>query len=122
MSNLQKIKQQYIDSAMLHSLASAEGNYKVANKQALKLKNIYLKIENCKIDYNILLELLDHADVSVQVWAAAHLLGLNYEVKKAENRLLKISEMHGRGIQDNMRIFAAKKTLEEWKVQGCLKF
>jgi|WetSurMetagenome_2_1015567.scaffolds.fasta_scaffold1173966_1 hypothetical protein len=122
MSGLNEIKQQYITSALLHSKASADGDYKVANKHAHILKKIYQKIEKGNIDYTMLLELLDHDNISVRGWAGAHLLGLKKNTDKAETILQDIVEMSGKDIEENLRIFSAEMVLKTWKERGYIIF
>jgi hypothetical protein len=122
MSDLHEIKQQYINAALLHSKASAEGDYKVANKQAHYLKKIFQKIEKGSIDYTMLLELLDHENISIRGWAGAHLLGLRKNTDKAENVLQNIAEMSSKDIEENLQIFSAEMVLKTWKERGYLKF
>jgi hypothetical protein len=49
MDDVQQIKQQYIDSAIISSKALAEGDYKTANKQAKIHRKIMLQIEEGKL-------------------------------------------------------------------------
>ena len=120
--NLESIKQQYIDAALLHSKASADGDYKIANKQAGVLKRIYQRIDNETIDKSILIELLGNENISVRGWAAAHLLGLKYETNKAEETLQNIAVMKGKDVSENLEIFSAQMVLKVWKEHGYMEF
>lgn len=110
------IKQTYINAAILHREASYNGKHKIANKQYKILKNIYEQIEKKIVSKNLLIDLLKHDNLSVRSWAAAHMLGMNYETTKAEEELIKITSMPG------MIGFSAEMTLKVWKQQGYLKF
>jgi hypothetical protein len=122
MNDLHEIKHQYINAALLHSKASAEGDYRAANKNAHNLKKIYQKIEKGSIDYTMLLELLDHENISVRGWAGAHLLGLKKNTDKAETILQNIAEMSGKDIEENLQIFSAEMVLKTWKERGYILF
>jgi hypothetical protein len=122
MSDMLEIKQQYIEAALLHSKASAEGDHRLANKYAHKLNNIYEKIEKGSIDYKILSELLDHENISVRGWAGAHLLGLKKNIEKAQKILQNIAEMSGNDIEENLNIFSTQIVLQTWEKYKCLKF
>lgn len=116
------IKKEYISAARFHASASANGNYQIANKQAKKLRKIYREFEQNKLDKTILLDLLEGSDDRVKLWAAAHLLGLKYATDKAEESLRNIQVTAGRTKEENLIIFSAKKTLENWEAHGLLKF
>jgi len=122
MKNLNEIEQQYVNAALIHSAASANGDYRTVNKKAKELKIIFKEIENNAVDKKILLVLLNHERIAVRTWAGAHLLGLKYEIGKAEEVLQEISRLKGNNIEENLRIFSAKTTLDVWKKQGYLKF
>jgi hypothetical protein len=122
MKDLQSIKMAYENAARLHAKASANGDYRTANIQAKILRNIFRYIENGKIPNNVLLELLEKEDISVKAWAAAHLLGLRFEIDKAKDVLQHIKSLNGKTTEEKMVIFGAEKTLEVWKKRGYLKF
>jgi hypothetical protein len=122
MKELQEIKESYEIAAQLHTQASAKGDYRTANKQAKILRGIFKDIEKGKITNAILLELLDKKSISVKVWAAAHLLGLKYEIDKAKNVLQNIKSMKSKTTEENLVIFDAEKTLEVWEKRGYLRF
>ncbi|MBN2894052.1 MAG: hypothetical protein JXL97_19435 [Bacteroidales bacterium] len=116
--DLEKIKDDYCKSAIAHRKASFQGEYKTANKEAKKLKEFFTLFLENKIDKKILVELLENEKVAIATWAAAHLLGLKYEMKKAEALLTKISNSDHLG----MISFNAKMTLKVWKEKGELTF
>lgn len=114
----ESIKNSYIDTAILQSEASYNGDHKTANKQYKTLKKIYDQIEQKKISKELLLELLNHPNLAVKSWAASHMLGLKFETDKAEQELKNILSMPESG----MIGFSAEMTLKVWKEQGYLKF
>ncbi len=69
MHTLGQIKQQFIDSAIMNSKASTNGDYKTANKHAKILKKITDKMRSGEIDKNILVELLNCEEISVRTSA-----------------------------------------------------
>jgi hypothetical protein len=111
------MRQEYIRAAILHRESSYNGDNKEANKQYKILKKIYEKIQMGIVTKDLLKDLLIHENVSVRSWAAAHMLGMEYEVSKAEQELKSIA------ISDiGMTGFSAEMTLKAWKQQGHLKF
>ena len=122
MKDLMLIKKVYENAARLHAKASVDGDYRTANKQALILRGIFRDIEKGKIVNTILLELLEKEDISIKVWAAAHLLGLRYDIEKSKNVLQHIKSLKGKTSEENIVIFNAEKTLEVWEKRGYLKF
>lgn len=109
--------EKYISAAKLHRKSSVNGDHKTANKQYKVLKNIYDKIKKEKLEKDILLDLLEVDDINVTGWAAAHLLGLDYEIERAKNILEEIVSLD-KGIAS----FSAKMVLKTWKEKGSLKF
>jgi len=109
--------EKYRESAKLHKKYSFNGEYKKANKEYFKLKKIFEKFKNGKLEKDLLVQLLADESVEVQAWAAAHLLGLNYEVKKASEILEKLEKCEDKKIS-----LDAKMTLKVWKDKGSLKF
>lgn len=120
MDTLEQVKQRYIDSAIVNKKASTGGDYKTANKHAKILKRITDKMRNGEIDKNILIELLNHEEISVRTLAAIDLLRMKYEVKKAEVVLTEIAGMDetGKRIDEKMSIMAAGYQLKHWKDTG----
>lgn len=109
------IKQEYIEAAIKQRDSSYSGDSKIANKQYRILKRIYKQIEEDVVDRKILLELLNNDNISVRGWAAAHMLGLGFEVALAEKELERIA------VDPGMVGFSAKMTLKTWKQGGHLK-
>jgi phenylalanyl-tRNA synthetase beta subunit len=122
MKDLETIKVAYENAARLHSKASANGDYKTANKQVKILTTIFRDIENGKITHDVLLELLQKEDISIEAWAAAHLLGLGFEIDKAKDILQRIKSLNGKTTEDKLVIFGAEKALEVWEKRGHLDF
>ena len=122
MKDIQSIRLQYISAAHLHAKTSVNGDYRTANKQFAILKKIYQNIEKGNIDKAILLELLNHYSISVRAWAAAHLLRLRHEVKKAKSVLQEIASIEGETAEDRIISLDAEKTLDVWKEDGSLDF
>ncbi|TEB06807.1 hypothetical protein Psch_00339 [Pelotomaculum schinkii] len=116
--NYEDVRQKYINAAILHRKSSYNGDYKTANKQYKVLKKIYDQIEKNVIEKKLLLDLLEYNDISVKSWAAAHMLGIKYEISKAEKELINIATIH----DAEMIGFSAKMTLNVWAQQGFLKF
>ena len=112
------IRQKYIDAAILHRESSYNGDHKTANKQFKVLKNIYEQIEQHIVEKELLLDLVKHDNIGVRSWAAAHMLGIRYEISKAEQELESIASMPDAG----MTGFSAEMTLKVWKQQGSLRF
>lgn len=114
MKEIETIKQKYINSALLNSKALAEGDHKTANKHGRILRNIHRDIAKGKISTNMLLELLSHDSIAVRASAAAELLR-EYGVGKAEHVLEEIAAMQTTGVEDGLRVNAAKWALRLWK-------
>lgn len=108
----------YIEASIIHGKATNEGKHREANKQYSKLSKIYKTLKNDSVlAESILTELLNHENLFVKAWAAAHALTLDINVKLAESILLDISCMDDIGILQ----LDAEMTLKQWK-DGNLKF
>ncbi|KJS16092.1 MAG: hypothetical protein VR69_10855 [Peptococcaceae bacterium BRH_c4b] len=119
MKDFNKIIEEYRSYAALHWSASREGDYKTANKNYAKLTKIYKSFLNSKeLSERALPQLLNDSNYSVQVWAAAHCLGLGLYKDAAVNRLEHISKMSA----NEAPSFEAKMTLQVWKEKGTLTF
>jgi hypothetical protein len=95
-----------------HGKASEEGDYKVGNKNYYKIVDA-AKYLNENDSVNELLQLLNHDNVSVQLWAATYLL------EKHENEAIKLlTSISKKNITHYS--FNAQMTLDEWK-SGDLK-
>jgi hypothetical protein len=120
MDDEQKSKQQYIQSAITSSKALAEGDHRLANKQAKIQNRIFQKIERGILDKNILVDLLDHHNIGVSGIAAIDLLRINYEVEKAQKTLERIVTINQTGMttEEKLRKLAAEIQLKNWKEKG----
>lgn len=95
------------ESAMEHSQASHEGNYKRANKSFNKLIKAakYLRDKEALIE---LKELLENEEKGVQVWAATYLLSICENL--AKEKLTSIQEADLPHYS-----FTSKMVLQEWE-------
>jgi len=117
--NLIKAKEKYINASIAHGLASDVGNSRIANREYYKLSRIYHELEKDKeVANDFYEELLQFPNYLVQIWVAAHLLGMNLNVDMALKMLDRISKMENIGI---IR-FTAEMTIKEWKKNGYLIF
>lgn len=108
------LKNEFINAAIAHELATVNGESKKANAAYSKIIKSYLKLkieaESLKA---VLLELIKHENESVQCWSATYLLPYCQEI--GEHKLEEIA--NGAGVT----AFDAFMTLKEWK-RGTLKF
>lgn len=114
--DIDKLKTQYINSAIQHGAASINGDYKVANKEYKKIQKVYEKI--CKSpeeSREFFSSLLHHSDLHVKVWACSHALKLNILIDESLNEL-RNAESSGPGVAS----LAAKMTLKQWEKEGKL--
>lgn len=119
MKDLNKIIEDYKNSALNHWKATCEGDNKSANKYYSRLTKIYkLFMENNEIKELILPQLINDSDYSVQTWASAHGLGLDFMKEEAKNKLLLISKLP----PNEAPSFEAKMTLQVYKEKGTLTF
>jgi hypothetical protein len=101
-----------IDSAIKHSIASENGDYKVANKNYMLLQEaIYFLRDKNRIDK--LQDLISHNDISVRLSVASYLLIHNEEM--AISVIKNIIEQ-----KIPHKSFTARMVMEEWK-KGNLK-
>jgi len=111
--------QRYKDLAIQHGSASRLGDYRKANKAYENLKKLYSKLqENETLTEKVLPILLKSDDIRVQIWAAAHCLGLSKFIEEADKTLVEISKMKDAGIERT----SAEMTLKVWREKGPLKF
>lgn len=115
MKNIEYIKNEYINSAILNSKALSEGEYKQANKYAKIIARIHDKISRGEISRDLLLNFLSHENIAVRACAAAEVLRNGYDVKRAYDVLDEISNMKETGVEDGLTINAAKWALEFWE-------
>jgi len=114
-----KIIENYRNYAILHWDSSREGDYKTANRNYAKLTKIFNQLLNNKeLQEKILIQLLHDSSFAVQVWAAAHCLGIGRYTDEALSRLECISNLN----DDEAPRFEARMTLQVWKEKGTLTF
>ncbi len=114
-----KIFQKYVAAATLHGEATKTGDYKAANKQYARLREIYRNFEkDPDLGESTLVKLFRHPNVSVRTWASAHALGLGIHEDEAARILEQVSSDTSVGI---LRL-NAEMTLKEWRKKGGLKF
>lgn len=119
MKDVVKIIEEYRNFATLHWNASREGDYKTANKNYAKLTKISKMLLNSKeLQEAILPQLLNDNMYCVQLWAAAHCLGLNMYKDEAVHKLEQISTLSA----SEAPSFEAKMTLQVWREKGVLTF
>ena len=106
--DIQKYINEYIDSCILHGCATEEGNHKLANKSYKKIITNYNNLKRLgDIRLTALVKLLDHPNLSVQLWSSSHLLPFNENL--AKNKLRKLS------LETGSVSLNAEITLEEWE-------
>ena len=117
------IKIEYIKLANIQTLCSSNGNSTKANSAYKKLKKIYFKIKRKEIDSGILIELLSE-DESTKLWAASHMLGLQYNTDMALSVLDDMSEhiINPSNVLQNIISSGAKITAKVYRNKGYLKF
>ena len=119
MKDVNKIIEDYRNYASLHWNASHEGDYKTANKNYAKLTKIYKQmLSSEELKETLLIQLLNDNNYAVQVWAAAHSLGLGKYKDVAVYKLEYISKLSA----NDAPSFEAKMTLQEWRDKGTLTF
>jgi hypothetical protein len=101
------ILEEYIAGAKLHGIGTEEGDHKKANRAYARLNSAYRMLKEKDPDLHDLVTLIDHSDISVRLWSAAHLLLINSKV--ALPVLEKISEDKG------PVAFSAEMTIKQWK-------
>ncbi|MCM3454520.1 DUF2019 domain-containing protein [Heyndrickxia oleronia] len=105
--DIQKYINEYIDSCILHGCATEEGNDKLINKSYKKIITNYNNLKRLDdIGLKALVKLLDHSNLSVQLWSASHLLSFNENLSK--NKLEKLL------LETGIVSLNAEITLEEW--------
>lgn len=119
MKNAKAILNKYKTAAKLYGLATQNGDYKNANRQVAILKEIYTIFQsNPELQKIILNQLIQDDNPIVSSWAAAHSLGLEFEINQAIKVLEEISKRNDVGIIS----FDAGMTLRVYGEKGCLKF
>ncbi len=119
-SGLELLKRQYIDSAILNSKASADGDCETANEQAKILNEIFHEMDTSIEGKNILVELLNYEDIRVRLIAAIDLLRIHHEVEKAEKTLVSTAFLDETGIRIDLKliVMAAQIQLLYWEKKG----
>jgi hypothetical protein len=106
----------YRTAAMQHGAATAEGDYKVANKAYDVVAGAYRELRTRGLpSQQLLLALLDDEDHAVRGWAAGH--ALEFAPDRGVPVLEALMRAEGIGIQS----LNAEMTLREWR-KGALKF
>lgn len=119
MINLLELERRYIDAAIANGEAISNGNSRIANREYHKLTNIYKKLNKDRVTARAFYEnLLLSQNYYVQIWVAAHLLGLNMDVDAALNILEQLSTRTDIGIIS----LDAEMTIKEWKKNEYLLF
>jgi hypothetical protein len=98
-ANVSDLVQIYAEAAAEHRLASQEGDYKTANRQHDIVAGVYRELRRRGTDaQRAILKLLDHPNLGVRGWAAAHALEFEpdrgievLEELKADNSLVGLS-------------------------------
>lgn len=95
------------ESAIEHTQASHEGDYKRANKYFDKVNKSakYLKDKDALVS---LKELLEHEEKGVQIWASTYLLSICECVAKEKLKSIQEADLPHYS-------FTSKITLEEWE-------
>ncbi|MDD4970329.1 MAG: hypothetical protein PHT07_12965 [Paludibacter sp.] len=88
---MQDFKDNFIEHAKKYGEAIEEGNHKLANKLHSKLTVLYQKIQNER-KWEVLYELINHPNESVQLWSATFLLKNDNEIALDVLNKLKQSE------------------------------
>lgn len=111
--------QKYIEYSEAHRKFIQDGDYRKANNAYKKLTRLYRKLEKDREMAEPLLGILcGHADPAIKLWAAAHSIGLNFQVDVA----VKILEDIAQDDKNGLLGFSADKTLKVWKKNGVLIF
>jgi peroxiredoxin family protein len=90
---------EFIQNAIIHGLATLEGNSKKGNKSSdkiFKIREIMKKDE--MLAREMLDELLYNNEVNVKIWACGTALDIGYKTKVAEQILIDISNNPELGI------------------------
>lgn len=103
----------YLAAAALHGASAIEGEYRVTNRQARILIDVYCELRFRGLEaQRALLEFLDHADRGVRGWAAYHALEF-----APEKGLPVLEEL---AMETGVLALDARMVLQEWR-KGRLK-
>ena len=119
MIDLMELERRYIDAAIANGEAISNGNSRTANREYHKLTKIYKILSKDRVTARAFYsDLLLSQNYYVQIWVAAHLLGLNMDVDAALEILEQLSSRTDIGIIS----LEAEMTIKEWKKNGYLLF
>jgi HEAT repeat protein len=113
MSVVSNAVEKFIEASIQHGVGTETGNSKLANKSYKVIKKNYDIIKENDL-VNVLINLLEHENISVKLWAASYML--NIETEKAIAALKEVI-----GSKSPLISFSAEMTLSEWE-KGNLKF
>ena len=114
-ADLPTLVKQYREAAVAHDKASFNGEYKIANRYARTIINIYRELRRRGREaQNSILPLLNDEDLNVRAWAGAH--ALEFAPEQGEPALLELTKL-GPGLHR----LTAEVCLEQWR-NGTLKF
>lgn len=114
-ADLLTLVKQYREAAVAHGTASFNGNYKIANRNAKTIINIYRELRRRGREaQNSILPLLNDEDLNVRAWAGGH--ALEFAPEQGEPVLLELTKL-GPGLHR----LDAEVCLEQWR-NGTLKF
>src|SRR5262249_39719640 len=110
-----KLMTAYTNAATRYGRALSRCDFKEANRQADRLSQLYLKLRGRPRDIRValLLPLLNHIELGVRLWAAAH--ALEFAPQLAERVLDRLMSANGLTSQ------VAAATLRDWH-SGDLSF
>jgi hypothetical protein len=103
----------YVEAAAAHGRATVEGDSKSANHAHGRLAAVYRELRD-EEQRERLLPLLNHADVAVRAWAAAH--ALEFAPDQGERVLEEVA-----ATEQGILGFDAQQTLSVWR-EGDLSF
>lgn len=111
---INKLLDVYASAASLHASSTISGDYRITNKQADIVADVYRELRSRGLEcQRSLLNLLSHADKGVRGWAAAHAL----EFAPEDGLPVLESLSTDPGILGH----ESQMVLEEWR-KGTLKF
>ncbi len=114
-ADLQTLVKEYREASVAHGKASFSGNYRIANRNADTIINIYRELRRRGREaQNSILPLLTDEDLNVRAMAAAH--ALEFAPELGEPVLIELSQL-GRGLHR----LEAEVCLDQWR-NGTLEF
>lgn len=119
MDNPNRLLQKYIQYSEAHRRFIQEGDHRKANNAYKNLTKLYRKFEKDReLAESSLGILFNETSSAVRLWAAAHAIGLKFQISIAEKILEEIAQNDKKSVLG----FSAEMTLKEWKKNGTLKF